>query len=274
MNTDGEKSKTACALNLNTHSNNSKACMTPYEFVALIISALTLGLVGITATVYYCQLREMQSATKATQIAAEAAEKAAKISEGQLEQMKSGSEQTDKIIKEAHRMSDAMEETLRQSRVALDASIEASRLDQRAWVGIKNMSISTMEVGQRLRTGIDVINSGKTIAKDLRQTGYLVISRKIINIDEVVTSGTLPSTEPHIFGSTFPNQQVVVNNSIDSVLTAEQINAIKSGTLFVYLFGDLFYLDVYNRSHVTQYAGRYDPNSGIFLACPEHRNAD
>jgi hypothetical protein len=115
--TPPRKSHTEAARNAQTHSHldfkhqqsdpKPMSPMTPFEIVSLIISAFTVILVGLTATVYYHQLREMRKATKATEIAARAAE-----------------------------------EGLVQSKKAFEASSESVRIDQRAWIGLFGISFS------------------------------------------------------------------------------------------------------------------------------------
>ena len=55
------------------------------------------------------------------------------------------------------------------AQLALDASIQSSRVDQRAWVGIKNFDIEgpALSMGQIIRINMNLINTGKTPALDV-----------------------------------------------------------------------------------------------------------
>jgi hypothetical protein len=107
--------------------------------------------------------------------------------QGELDQMKGGSAQTDRLIEKADSIAGSMneanaqqkkalDETLRQSReslnrtlvqsnAALQASIDASRNDERAWVGIVDLRL-TKEPTLSEDTVItyDTVNTGKTPA--------------------------------------------------------------------------------------------------------------
>lgn len=67
-----QNAQSGCRADLEHKHNNSKS-MTPFEFVSLIVSGFTLVLVGVTATVYYYQLREMQKSTEVANNAVKAA---------------------------------------------------------------------------------------------------------------------------------------------------------------------------------------------------------
>jgi hypothetical protein len=69
-----QNAQSGCRADLE-HKHNSSKSMTPFEFVSLIVSGFTLILVGVTATVYYYQLQEMQKANAVTFKALEVANK-------------------------------------------------------------------------------------------------------------------------------------------------------------------------------------------------------
>ena len=73
----------------------------------------------------------------------------------------------------SHKQWKAMTETLKQSRTALDATIENFRLEQRAWVGPTHVILPEyadggkkvyIKEGQPVKMGVFVANSGKTPA--------------------------------------------------------------------------------------------------------------
>jgi hypothetical protein len=79
----------------------------------------------------------------------------------------SGGTQTDKIIAADERIAKAMESAVGQAGNALNASIEASRTDQRAWVGA--VAITGIPViGSSWIVTITSKNTGKTFAKAFR----------------------------------------------------------------------------------------------------------
>jgi len=87
-----------------------------------------------------------------TKESADAATSAANTSREALEQAKLDS------ATQGVRNREAMRETSRQSKAALDASIEGMRTDQRAWVGIKGMRILKLETGQPIAAEVIFTN--------------------------------------------------------------------------------------------------------------------
>ena len=63
---------------------------------------------------------------------------------------------------------EALRETLKQSRAALDVSMAASQLDQRAWVGLAEfINVPTSQSSPMSGVRIAIRNSGKTPAINL-----------------------------------------------------------------------------------------------------------
>src|SRR5438552_13852202 len=60
----------------------------------------------------------------------------------------------------------ALKKTLEQGKAALDASIEASRLDQRAWIVLPRFVLNNDPIGNdSINISLLMVNSGKTVAK-------------------------------------------------------------------------------------------------------------
>src|SRR5216683_2612083 len=68
----------------------------------------------------------------------------------QWKEMHDAGTQTDRIIAADERIATAMESSVRKSEEILTASIETSRNDQRAWVGINGIQVVSLEAGKKI----------------------------------------------------------------------------------------------------------------------------
>jgi len=229
--------------------------MTTYELLSALFAGGTLVAVIVAAAIYNGQLKEMQKSTDAATKAAKAAEKAAIVAEGQLGQMKSGSVQTDKIIAEAHRMSDAMEATLKQSQDALEATIATSRNDQRAWIGVSD--VVPANINGDWRCYVTITNFGKTPARIISIKVASVIGKTFpLPIDFVPE---MKEGDEISKGVVFPGNAFAVDVALPGG-TGGEINEKTKGFLgefkglyFIYVEGDIRYNDAFQIGHHTHF---------------------
>jgi hypothetical protein len=79
--------------------------------------------------------------------------------------------QTDRIIAADERIASGIENTVDQANKSLNASIDATRTDQRAWVGVENFEIvGTVSTNKPMLISINYINTGKTPGLDVTLT--------------------------------------------------------------------------------------------------------
>ena len=166
-----------------------------------------------------------------------------------------------------------LEESVQQSRDALNASIEMSHNDQRAWIAIESMAITLLEAGQPLKTEIKIINTGKTIALDLDHPGRVQTNVGRLDVEAFIRSNSLVS-EAAKGVVLFQNIDATIPAQTSVPLSAEQVQAIKEGRMFVYLFGDIHYKDIFDKAHTTQYCGIYVPATTRFEDCGLHHKVD
>ncbi len=188
-------------------------------------------------------------------------------------EMHNAGQQTDKIIAADERIATAMEKTVGQARDALNASIEASRNDQRAWVGITRIEIRSLQPGQKIEINTPLQNSGKTAAVDVRTRSFVHISDTPVNITAFVASRHDPFQARMTI---FPNIQDANITIVSPFPYSEaEIAAIKNGRKLMYAFGEIKYRDVFGRLHHTFFCGIYattTPNNMRF--CNEYNGAD
>jgi hypothetical protein len=86
------------------------------------------------------------------------------VMRGQLGEMKSGGTDTHNLAVSARKQAAAMDTGNDRAKLALDASIQASRTDQRAWVGITEAGTpAKISEGEKMSFSIKLLNSGNLL---------------------------------------------------------------------------------------------------------------
>lgn len=169
--------------------------------------------------------------------------------------MEGGGAQTERIIQEARRVSDAMEQTFSQSKIALDASIEAARLDQRAWCSVTSeMSVSgTLGSVSDASVKITFKNSGHTPALNVRTGAGFVLTYAFPLPPDL----SLPSVDGEAGSVAVIGSQAT--QEINPVLTAKSVNDFIAQhdegdrPFYIYVVGVIKYDDVFKREHQTTF---------------------
>jgi len=194
--------------------------------------------------------------------------------------------QTEKLILAANRLAQAadaaniqnvraMEQNLAQARTALDAQIESSRLDQRAWVGIKSILSAPLEVDKPIQIGVEITNVGKTPAFEFRP----VLSWRIGNRVDINTYAVSKERRDLITAAgeppvvLFPSQ-VFSTTIVPGKPNEDFIKQLESGTRMIYVFGELKYVDSFHRPHTTRFCSYYAASSGHFNLCDRYNYAN
>jgi len=133
------------------------------------------------------------------------------------------------------------------------------------------MAITTLAPDKPLKTEVKIINTGRTVALDLTSSGRVQTSFGPLNVEEFVHSkNMLQPADATRAGALFQNVDVTIPAQTSTPLTSEQVEAIKTRQLWVYLFGDIHYKDVFGKPHTTQYCGIYVPDTEKLEACGLH----
>ncbi|SRR5258708_6789126 len=181
--------------------------------------------------------------------------------------------QTNKIIAADERLAKAMEDSVAQAKIGLDASIDISRNDQRAWVGITGIQIRTLQPGQKIEMNMPLQNSGKTAAVDVRTRSFVHLSDTPLNVSAFIANRNDQFKPPMVI---FPNIADANITLVSPLPFSEvEITAIKNGRKFMYAFGEIRYKDVFDRPHHTLFCGMYasdTPNNMRF--CNEYNSAN
>ena len=149
-----------------------------------------------------------------------------------------------------------------------DQGVEASRLDQRAWVGPRE-SKTTIEVGKKVTVQIEFTNTGKTPALDLY--GRM----------ETVVLGTADSFKP-VYKSQTPKPSNTVLQPqagksfrfiADKELTDAQLATLNNPLFVWYVFGEIHYEDIFKQKHLTTFCRRLFAEGRLF-DCETYNYAD
>lgn len=191
-------------------------------------------------------------------------------------QQKAGVEQMDKLTAQVSRLTASLEERSRHEKEVLDASIKASRLDQRAWVGVKSIEMFPMEAGKPLKMDIKFSNSGKTFALDVRQAGILRLTDKPLSDvapEDRESLDKQPRQVPTLV-TLAPDGESIIPCASLAPINEEMITAINTGKVHVYLVGEIGYTDVFKQWHTTRFFQHYVPAEQKFMAEQAHNDAD
>ncbi|OFW42399.1 MAG: hypothetical protein A3J28_14660 [Acidobacteria bacterium RIFCSPLOWO2_12_FULL_60_22] len=159
------------------------------------------------------------------------------------------------------------------SKRALDASIEASRNDQRAWVGIRNVIKPTpaqLADEGTFEFGVNVYNVGKSPAFGLKMqlgSGDVLSGVKFEPFYNLITH-----TEPESAAIIPPDGYVVM--SIALPMDRQRIERLKNRIRVFYLFGRMEYQDTAKRVHHTTFCLWLRPDLASFAVCETYNTAD
>jgi hypothetical protein len=197
----------------------------------------------------------------------------------QAEKMNSMSDAADKIrqaaegmVTQEQRIADNAQKSLdasnRQSKAALDSSIAAFRLEQRAWVGVSAASLVQFEPDKPIRIDVAFLNTGKTPAlRAYASNGYALSraylkeppSTSIAQIEKILPTKPVHSLppngtfiaplglQPSAGPSAAPEEWASYN------ILRESYPAIKDRVQMLYVFGEYRYRDINNRPHTTKF---------------------
>ena len=156
---------------------------------------------------------------------------------------------------------------------SIETSIRQDQLDQRAWVGAKEFKGEINVAPKPSSFHVIYVNTGKTPAQNVHS---------VVGVD-----WRPPGLRPRITYSeadagpsrltAFPNTEVGGDNDITK-FSMEQVQQIASGKLLIYLFGTVWYDDVYGNGHRTDYCGVMNASAAAtekpFIGCGFHNTAD
>lgn len=176
----------------------------------------------------------------------------------------------------------ALDANQKQTKRALDSSIDIARRDQRAWVGpievqppdqtVDNRRVY-VAVGARTNITILVTNSGKTPGTMVSRTSASTQPR-----GQQFRANYTPPVDVDSLAVILPSQRytpVVTIPRVDAnPWTQPQVDALMAGDLILYAYGIIGYLDVFKIPHYTIFCMFLNRNLTAFSACSTYNHAD
>lgn len=214
--------------------------------------------------------------SEAAQESAAAAKLAAETTYAQLFLNKAGTEET---LTQMKKQTKAQQDAAKAASDSIKATQAAMRLDQRAWVGIGQLSAvpESFHVNDKASVSVGFNNTGKTPAKNLMLTIVLV----------PVNRGERPkfsytSVNPVPYGLLPPNGENHVSLSISKnkftgeawIITPELFKPLVSGDIRPCFHGYMIYEDIFGNPHWMTFCYFLDelPGPVKFGACHEHNS--
>jgi hypothetical protein len=196
---------------------------------------------------------------------------------------KENSEQTDKLITEVNKIASAANEDLKQSKRALDASIEMARRDQRAWVEIEPIkpipfAKADGNFGASFQYEIYLKNVGKTVARDIVMHASRMDSGLALgdNADQIRRAQKILLHEN--LGDNNRMIKVLAPNTVSPVplrLRAQEPQIFKSGNAFYsFLIGRIDYVDAFSVKHWMTFCYIISNSRGELLNSKEGNDED
>src|ERR1035438_24270 len=145
----------------------------------------------------------------------------------------------------------AFEISERDIKRVLDASIEASRTDQRAWVGVIEVaSPPELRQGTVLNSTVTISNQGKTPAYNvIQRAGFRIIK----NGDQFDPEREVAASSPQTQGIIMPSGKRELSICTLGAIGSQRADELNSGEYRLFLFGKITYDDAFGRHHQTRF---------------------
>ena len=168
----------------------------------------------------------------------------------------------------------AIESSEQQNKKTLQATIDQFRQDQRAWVGVTDVSMKDPVLAGRKFVWIGYIaNSGKTPSLETKILAYYTTGS-----GKTLPAFTYPpAKEPQGIMIIQPGSKFSLNGherEDDPVLTQTQIDALKNQTTRMYIYGQIEYRDVSNHHHTTHWCVWLESDLANTHPCDTYNDAN
>jgi hypothetical protein len=232
------------------------------EVALIILGILTLAVNIYIAHIYYGQLQQMKIATQSTKDAVQVARDTlnATIS----------SNTTQALLTEKARTSAEAA-----SQKVLDTTVEASRLDQRAWVGFGDPTF-VLNLTDPAKVEVRVNVLGKSPATEIKTRVATVTepSQHYLQPSDLVYPDSLYEMTS---GTAFPGQGFPRSaNGADPITEQDKamMQSLLDGTNTLYFFGYVTYKDIFKRPHWTHFCDVVDKKLKSASPCPFYNDSD
>lgn len=144
---------------------------------------------------------------------------------------------------------------------------DRAQSDQAARVWLTSVILHPLFPNQPIWITATTLNSGKTLALHAERKTTVVVTTKR-------PRSFLSKNGWKKLGSLIPNFVYADNFKGTGALTPQEIIAIQSGALRVFIYGTLKYEDAFGNPHITDYCLSSSPESEGFSTCDTHNYTD
>lgn len=248
---------------------NKKERESILSFVALVISLMA----ALFTCLQWWEARETridshQDAVDARRMAADQfkiqREDAQEQSQIQEKDVTRAASAADRSAKAAEKSAFLAEQAQRTNR-------ETFQISERARVSVKSMRLLPLEVGKPATAVVVIENFGKTPASQLAILHTLMLTREALNQDP---REELPQAKPRS-GVLMSSETVDVTSISNRTIGDDELAALNLGTLHMYVFGKLEYVDIFDHHHGTRFCGEYNRQAPeTLIVCRHYVSAD
>jgi hypothetical protein len=174
------------------------------------------------------------------------------------------------------------------TKAALDASIKASRIDQRAWVGaigvgspqlIDGHGTVFMKEGEIAKFDLIIKNTGKTPARKVKPSlFYEVLAPDVTFSPQAFIPPSASQRTVVVLQPSMPFELTVTVRTKDDLaderITKHDLDTLKMGKMRFYLHGRLEYEDIFGVSHFTTYCFYMSASLDEFTGCSTYNDAN
>lgn len=154
---------------------------------------------------------------------------------------------------------------------ALQTTRETMMLDERAWVGLSKTDSFTLAADAPIQAQFVLANSGKSPALKIT---HLVRSR-VLDAGQQFTPDYLPQAEQSAYVLQ-PGATMAVGIQSPAAVPKDSINGVTTGKLVLYIYGRIWYRDIFDRQHESTFCSMMKPRNGVpaLVACPFYNTAN
>jgi hypothetical protein len=192
----------------------------------------------------------------------------AEAAKAQTEKMAESLRKTDILVDAATKSARAAQDGVALTRKSVEDAARSFQVGERAWLTVKEISIE-VNVGGESRITARFTNTGKTPALHVR-----VVTR--------VQWGPSATEKPDFhYSETDAEGESIVSPTGETAIeetkwapSPADVENLKSGKMALFVFGSVYYKDIFNRPHRTDYCGKFSPEGkAAFKRCLEHNGA-
>jgi hypothetical protein len=229
------------------------------KWTDVAIVGLTLGIVYLA----YMQWREMHGSGEQTDKIIAADERLAAANERFATAMENSVAQAQL----------AMQKSIQESDKALNQTIAVSRLDQRAWVGMEEITgiPPTPEVDKVWDIAVSLKNSGKTPAKNILMWNTESVLKELPNVNSDCNEAIKQQASKSILPPNGVYKAILHVGNGTKIPSDWEKELSDTGAL--YIDGCVLYDDVFGRAHWMTYCGAFDPSTkNSFQTCKKYND--